>query len=199
MSEPKFRPQGSHHLPSGTGSTSPVQLRTVAIVAPQTMYGVPNVLQFCGSQECCAECGAWFCGICLPQQLTPMQSIDVQHPAKKQGAELCGCQHGVVLNDSCPEWNPSLHGTILPIVPLWDMAKQHHHMLLAVLENRFVHYNLVQLQFLSRRSSFVNMLLGRLNWASTFQDDAQWNSIKHNHHHSLYHFNWTSAIRYRRQ
>jgi hypothetical protein len=46
--------------------------------------------------------------------------------------------------------NPSLHGTISPIVPLRDMAKQHHHMLLAVLENRFVHYDLVQLQFLSR-------------------------------------------------
>ena len=35
-----------------------------------------------------------------------------------------------------------------------------------------------------RWSSFVNML-GRLNWASTLQDDAQCNSIKHNHHHSL--------------
>ena len=63
---------------------------------------------------------------------------------------LLTCQHGVVLNDGCPEWNPSLHGTISPIVPLCDMAKQHHHMLLAVLENRFVHYDLVQLQFLSR-------------------------------------------------
>jgi uncharacterized protein with von Willebrand factor type A (vWA) domain len=30
------------------------------------------------------------------------------------------------------------------------MAKQHHHMLLAVLEKRFVHYDLEQLQFLSR-------------------------------------------------
>ena len=60
---------------------------------------------------------------------------------------MCGCQHGVVLNDSRPEWNPSLHGTISPIVPLCDMAKQHHHMLLAVLENRFVHYDLVQLNF----------------------------------------------------
>jgi len=38
-----------------------------------------------------------------------------------------------------------------------------------------------------------------LNWASTLQDDAQCNSIKHNHHHSLYYFNWTSATRYRRQ
>ena len=112
--------------------------------------GVPNVLQFCGSQECRAECGARFCGICLPQQLTPVQSIDVLHPAKKQGAQLCGCQHGVFLNDGCPEWNPSLYGTISPIVPLCGMAKQHHPMLLAVLENRFVHYDLVQLQFLSR-------------------------------------------------
>ena len=52
---------------------------------------------------------------------------------------MCGCQHWVVLNDGCPEWNPYLHRTISPIVPLWNMAKQHHHMLLAVLENRFVH------------------------------------------------------------
>ena len=108
-----------------------MQLHTVGIVAPQTVYGVPNVLQFCGSQECRAECGAWFCGIRLPQQLTPVQSINIQHPAKKQGAQLCGCQHGVILNDGCPEWNPSLYGTISPIVPLCDMAKQHHHMLLA--------------------------------------------------------------------
>ena len=48
-------------------------------------------------------------------------------------------------------------------------------------------------------SCFINMLLGRLNWASTLQDNAQCNSIKHNHNHSLYYFNWTSAIRYRRQ
>ena len=34
-----------------TGSTSPVQLHTVAIVAPRTVYGVPNVLQFCGSKN----------------------------------------------------------------------------------------------------------------------------------------------------
>jgi hypothetical protein len=46
------------------------------------------------------------------------------------------------------------------------MAKQHHHMLLAVLENRFVHYDLLQLQFSLRR----------LNWASTLPDDAQCNS-----------------------
>ena len=127
-----------------------MQLHTFAIVAPRIVYGVPNVLQFCGSQECRAECGARFCGIRLPQQLTNVQSIDVRHPAKKQGAQLCGCQHAVVLNDSCPEWNPSLHGTISPIVPLCDMAKQHHHMLLAVLENRFVHYDLVQLKCLPR-------------------------------------------------
>jgi len=44
-------------------------LHTVVIVAPRIVYGVPNVLQFCGSQECRAECGAWFCGIRLPQQL----------------------------------------------------------------------------------------------------------------------------------
>jgi hypothetical protein len=31
-------------------------------------------------------------------------------------------RHVVVLNDGCPEWNPSLHGTISPIVPLCDMA-----------------------------------------------------------------------------
>jgi len=148
-----------------------VQLHTVAIVAPRTVYGVPNVLQFCGSQECCAECGARFCGIRLPQQITPVQSIEVRYPSKKQGAQLCGCQHGVVLNDGCPEWNPSLHGTISPIVPLYDMAKQHHHMLLAVLENRFVHYNLMQLPIFIQEhwSSFVNMLLGRLNWASTLK------------------------------
>ena len=60
---------------------------------------------------------------------------------------MCGCQHGVILNDSCPEWNPSLHGTISPIVPLCDMAKQHHHVLLTVLENRFGRYDLVQLNF----------------------------------------------------
>jgi hypothetical protein len=86
---------------------------------------------------------------------------------------------GVVLNDGCPEWNPSLHGTILPIVPLCDMAKQHHHMLLAVLENRFVPYDLVQLQFSPRP----------LNCASTLPDDAQCNSIKHNHHYALYYCN----------
>ena len=95
--------------------------------------GVPNVLQFCDSQECRAKCGARFCGIRLPQQLTPVQSIDVRHPAKKQGAQSCGCQHGVLMKDGCLEWNPSLHGTFSPIVPLCDMAKQHHHMLLAVL------------------------------------------------------------------
>ena len=39
------------------------------------------------------------------------------------------------------------------------------------------------------RSCFVNILLGHLNCASTFKDDAQCNSIKHNHHHSLYYFN----------
>ena len=121
-----------------------------------TVYGVPNVLQFCGSQECRAECGAWFCGICVPQQLTPVKSIDVRHPAKKQGAHMCGCQNGVVLNDGCPEWNPSLHRTISPIMPLCDVAKQYHHMLLAVLENRFVHYDLVQLQFFSRSDGLVS-------------------------------------------
>jgi len=83
-----------------------VQLHTVAIVAPRIVYGVPYVLQFCGSQECRAECGARFCGKRLPQRLTPVQSIDVRHPTKKQGAQLCGCQHRVVLNDGCPEWNP---------------------------------------------------------------------------------------------
>jgi hypothetical protein len=121
---------------------------TVAIVAPRTLYGVPNALQFCGIQEYRAECGARFCDICLPQQLTP---------AKKQEAELCGCQYGVVLNDGCPDWHPSLHGTISPIVPLCDMAKQHHHMLLAVPDNSFVHYNLVQLQFLSRNVGLVSL------------------------------------------
>lgn len=49
-----------------------------------------------------------------------------------------------------PEWHPSLHGTISPIVPLCDMAKHHHHTFLAVPDNSFVHYDLVQLQFLSR-------------------------------------------------
>ena len=53
--------------------------------------------------------------------------------------------------------------------------------------------------FIQECWSFINVLLGRLNWASTLQDDAQCNSIKHNHHHSLYYFNWTSAIRYRQQ
>jgi len=67
---------------------------------------------------------------------------------------LCGCQHGVVLNDGCLEWNTYLHGTISPIVPPCDMAKQHHHILLAVLKNRFVHYDLVELQFLSRSIFF---------------------------------------------
>ena len=56
----------------------------IAIVAPRTVYGVPNVLQFCGSQECRAECGARFCGIRLPQQLTPVQSINVRHPARSK-------------------------------------------------------------------------------------------------------------------
>ena len=49
------------------------------------------------------------------------------------------------------------------------------------------------------RYSFINVLLGRLNWTSSLQDDEQCNSIKHNHHHSRYYFNWTSAIRYRWQ
>jgi hypothetical protein len=40
---------------------------------------------------------------------------------------------------------------VVPVSPIAsDMAKQHHHMLLAVLENRFLHYDLVQLKFLSR-------------------------------------------------
>ena len=43
--------------------------------------------------------------------VTPVQSIDFRHTAKNEGAQLCGCQHGVVLNDGCPEWNPSLQGT----------------------------------------------------------------------------------------
>ena len=42
--------------------------------------------------------------------------------SKKQGAELCGVQHGVVLNDGCPEWKPSIHGKNSAIVPLIDMA-----------------------------------------------------------------------------
>jgi hypothetical protein len=45
----------SRHLPSGTGPTSPVQLHNIAIVAPRTLYGVPNVLQFGGIQEYRAE------------------------------------------------------------------------------------------------------------------------------------------------
>jgi hypothetical protein len=155
MSEPKFRPecqsfQGRHRLPFGTGATSPVQLHNIATVAPQTLHGVPNALQFCGILECCVECGAWFCSICLSQQLTPAQPTDGRHPAKKQGTELWGCQDGVILNDRCPEWHPSLHETISSIVPLRNMAKQHHDMLLAVLDDSFVLYDLMQLQFTSR-------------------------------------------------
>jgi len=59
------------------------------------------------------------------------------------------------MNDGCPEWNPSLHGKISTIVPLFDMAKQNHHMLVAVFENRFVYYDLVELQFLSRSVGLV--------------------------------------------
>lgn len=54
--------------------------------------------------------------------------------------------------------------------------------------------------FIQKRwSSFVNMLLGPLNWVSILQDNVQCNSIKQNHHHSLYYFNWTFAIRYTRK
>lgn len=84
-------------------------------VTPRTLCGVPNALQFCGIQECRAECGAQFCDIRLPQQLTPAQPIDDRHAAKKQGAELCGCQYGVVLNGIPPfteQFHPSCHCAI---------------------------------------------------------------------------------------
>jgi hypothetical protein len=102
-----------------------------------------------------------------------MQPIDNRHPAKKQGPKLCGCQHGVILNDSCPEWHRSLHETISPNMPLCDVAKSH--MLLAIPDNSFVHYDLVQLQFFTQECCycFINILLECLNWAPALQDDAQ--------------------------
>jgi hypothetical protein len=47
----------------------------------------------------------------------------------------------------CPERHPCLHGTLLPIVPLCNMAMLYCHMLQAVPENSLVHYDFVQLQF----------------------------------------------------
>jgi hypothetical protein len=46
----------------------------------------------------------------------------------------------------------------LVLVPLCDMAKQHHHLLLVVPDNSFVHYDLVQLKLFLFRKHVVRAL-----------------------------------------